>query len=245
MTPRVGVVYAFTPERGVYANASRGFVPPEAGELYRGVQVPTLSSASFANLELGGFARFLGGRLALDGALYRLAGQDEIVTARLADGSRVDRNAGETLHQGAELGVVVQPSAAVSLRLGGTAARHEYVEFLVDEREGRETRYDGNAMERAPTLVANAELAVTPPQLTGLRLAAEVQRVGPYWMDPQNTVRYDGHTVLNLRAQYAGRALGGAELWATLQNVTDTRYATTAAVSFGRQQYSRRACRAR
>ncbi|MEM7786848.1 MAG: TonB-dependent receptor, partial [Bacteroidota bacterium] len=238
LTPRVGVVYAVTPERGVYANASQGFLPPEAGELYRGVQVPTLRPAVFNSVEAGAFGRFFDGRLALDAAVYRMDGDDEIVTVRLADGSRVDRNAGQTRHEGIEYAVTVQPDAVWSLRLGGTNARHEYVEFVVDEREGRETRFDGNTMDRAPAFVANGEVAVRPPFARGLRLAGEVQRVSGYWMDPQNTTRYDGHTVVNLRARYAGPALRGLELWGALQNVTDTRYATTAAVSFGSQRYS-------
>ncbi|MEM0964260.1 MAG: TonB-dependent receptor, partial [Bacteroidota bacterium] len=33
ITPRLGVIWAPTPERGLYANASQGFLPPEAGEL--------------------------------------------------------------------------------------------------------------------------------------------------------------------------------------------------------------------
>ncbi|MEM0964172.1 MAG: TonB-dependent receptor, partial [Bacteroidota bacterium] len=238
ITPRLGVIWAPTPERGLYANASQGFLPPEAGELYRGTQVPTLRPSTFDSYEVGGFARFLGGRLAVDVALYRMDGRDEIVTVRAADGSRQNRNAGQTLHEGIEYAVVVQPNAVWSARLSATNSRHEYIEFTVDEREGRERVFDGNRMDRAPGFIANGELAVRPPFARGLRLAAEVQRVSGYWMDPENTVRYDGHAVLNLRAQYAGRALRGAELWATLLNVADTRYATTAAVSFGRQQFT-------
>ncbi len=238
LTPRIGVVYALTPERGLYANTSQGFLPPEAGELYRGVQVPTLRPSVFDSYEVGGFGRFLDGRLALDAAVYRMTGRDEIVTVRAADGSREDRNAGRTLHQGVEYAVTVQPDDVWSVRFGGTSARHEYVEFTVDEREGREVRYDGNRMDLAPAFVANGEVAVRPPFARGLRLAGEVQRVSGYWMDPENTTRYDGHTVLNVRARYAGPALRGAELWVSLLNATDARYATTAAVSFGRQQYA-------
>ena len=238
VTPRVGAVYAFTPRTGLYANASQGFLPPEAGELYRGVQVPTLRPATFDSYEVGGFVQAWGGRLAADASVYRMTGEDEIVSVRQPDGSSQDRNAGATRHEGVELALAVQPASAVTVRLSGTAARHTYVDFLVDERAGREVRYDGNRMELAPEHVVNAEVAVRPPALRGLRLAAEVQRVGPYWMDPQNTARYDGHTVLNLRARYAGDRLGGLELWANLLNVTDELYATTAAVSYGRKQYT-------
>lgn len=238
VTPRLGAVYAVTPQTGLYANASRGFLPPEAGELYRGVQVPTLRPATFDSYEVGGFAQTWGGRLAADASVYRMTGEDEVVTVRQPDGSSQDQNAGATRHAGVEVALAVQPTPAVGVRFSGTVARHTYVDFLVGERAGREVRYDGNRMELAPEHVVNAEVAVRPPQVRGLRLAAEVQRVGPYWMDPQNTARYAGHTVLNLRAQYAGRVLGGVELWANLLNATGELYATTAAISFGRKQYT-------
>ena len=167
-----------------------------------------------------------------------MTGEDEIVSVRQPDGASQDQNAGATRHEGVELALTVQPTPVVSARLSGTAARHTYVDFVVDERAGREVRYDGNRMELAPEHIVNAEVAVLPPQVRGLRLAAEVQRVGPYWMNALNTARYDGHTVLNLRARYAGPRLGGVEVWANLLNATDALYATTAAVSFGRKQYS-------
>lgn len=238
LTPRVGALYAFAPQTGLYMNASQGFLPPEAGELYRGVQVPTLRPATFDSYEVGGFVQAWGSRLFADAAVYRMTGKDEIVSVRRPDGSREDRNAGATRHEGIELALTVQPTSSVTARFSGTVARHTYVDFLVDERGGQEVRYDGNQMERAPEHIMNAEVAVRPPQIQGLRLAAEVQRVGAYWMDALNTTRYDGHTVLNLRARYAGDRLGGLEVWASLLNATDALYATTAAISFGRKQYT-------
>ena len=238
VTPRVGAVVTVARQAGLYANASQGFLPPEAGELYRGVQVPSLRPAVFQSVELGGFAQAFDGRLAADVAVYRMDGRDEIVTVRQPDGSSQDQNAGATRHEGLELALTAQPTRVWSGHLSATVARHTYRDFVVDTRAGREVRYDGNRMELAPEQVVNAEIAVRPPQVAGLRLAAEVQRVGPYWMDPLNRARYAGHTVVNVRAQYAGRAFGGLDLWASLQNVTDARYATTAAVSFGRKQYT-------
>ncbi|HEX8385880.1 MAG TPA: TonB-dependent receptor, partial [Rubricoccaceae bacterium] len=87
VTPRLGVVVGAPGGAGLYANASQGFVPPEAGELYRGVQVPTLRPAVFTSVEAGGFAQALGGRLAVDAAVYRMDGRDEIVSVRAADGT--------------------------------------------------------------------------------------------------------------------------------------------------------------
>ncbi len=235
LTPRIGAVVEIAPGAGVYANLSQGFVPPEAGELYRGVQVPVLRPAVFTSREIGGFASLLGGRLAADVAVYRMDGRDEIVTVR-TDTDTQDQNAGRTRHEGIEVSLLAEPVRWASARAGGALARHTYVAFTTDARAGRERVYDGNRIEKAPVFVANGEVAVRP--LPGVRLAAEVQRVSGYWMDPENATRYDGHTVLNLRASAAPRALRGFEVWANLLNATDARYATTAAVSFGQAQYT-------
>jgi len=234
-SPRLGLVYAFTEARGLYANASRGFQPPEVTELYRGVQVPALRPATFDSYEVGGFGAFVGGRVHLDASLYRMGGFDEIVAVTTEEGDRANRNAGETRHLGVEYAVTLRPSADWALRFGGTNARHTYVRFTVDERAGRRLVYDGNTMEAAPAFIANGEVACTPGFLPGARVAVEAQRVSGYFMDPDNTVRYDGYLLLNVRAGYER---GPVEVWATLHNATDVHYATSASVSFGRKQYT-------
>ncbi len=239
LTPRLGVVYAFDATRGVYANVSQGFQPPEVGELYEGVQVPVLQPAVFDSYEVGGFGGFLNGRLYLDASLYRMNGTNEIISVRQADGSSENRNAGETRHEGIEYALTLRPSAEWALRFGGTNARHTYLRFAVDEREGRELVYDGNRMEAAPAFLANGEVAYTPAFVPGARLAVEAQRVGGYWMDPANIAGYDGHTVVNLRGSYHFHgALNGIEVWASVLNMTDELYATNASLTFGRKQYT-------
>lgn len=233
VTPRVGAVVTIAPRTGVYANASQGFVPPEAGELYRGVQVPSLRPAVFTSVEAGSFASTLDGRLAADVAVYRMTGRDEIVSVRSDDGT-VDQNAGRTRHEGVEVSILAQPGRQLTARLGAAWGRHTYVAFTPDARAGRGVSFSGNRMEAAPALVANGEVAVTPSGVPGLRVALEAQRVSGYWMDPENTVRYDGHVVLNARAGYTRR---GVEVWANLLNAADATYATRASVLFGRTQY--------
>jgi len=49
ITPKIGLTYDFGRSSGVYANYSIGFAPPQVGELYRGVKVPTLEPADFNN----------------------------------------------------------------------------------------------------------------------------------------------------------------------------------------------------
>jgi len=220
ISPHVGLTWAFTPDRGLYANAGRGFVPPEVSELYSGARVPSLRPADFNSAELGGWAAFADSRVQVEGSGYVMTGSDEIIMVRLPDDSQEARNAGATRHAGLELAATLRPVEAIALRVGGTAARHT---FTRHEENG--VTLDGRAMAAAPERVANAEVSVQPPFARRARLALEWQHVGPYWMDSANTSRYDGYDVVNLRASYR---VAGGEAWLHVLNLADAHYASLA-----------------
>ncbi|HEX7069537.1 MAG TPA: TonB-dependent receptor, partial [Rhodothermales bacterium] len=102
ISPRAGVTFDLGSDRGLYANVSRGFVPPEVSELYRGVSVPSLRPSTFDSYEAGGWASFVDGRLYVEASLYRMNGTNEIIDVLLDDGSTENRNAGRTRHTGFE-----------------------------------------------------------------------------------------------------------------------------------------------
>ncbi|MCK7559638.1 TonB-dependent receptor [Chitinophaga sedimenti] len=101
-TPKVGATYNFGNDRGVYANYSVGFAPPNISELYRGVKVPTLQPATYHNYEAGGWFGFASNKGYLDLSIYRMNGTNEIISVRLDDGSSENQNAGKTTHTGVE-----------------------------------------------------------------------------------------------------------------------------------------------
>ncbi len=67
----------------------------------------------------------------------------------------------------------------------------------------------------------NAEIWYKPSFISGLRLGAEWQRIGNYFMDARNTEKYAGYNVLNLRAGYK---LKNLDLWVNVINATDNYY---------------------
>ena len=83
-------------------------------------------------------------------------------------------------------------------------------------------------MNGAPRWMHNAEIWYKPAFAKGLRLGVEWQKIGSYFMDPLNTVKYDGYNVFNVRAGYKLRAM---EIWVNLMNATDKYYAYTASKS--------------
>ncbi|WP_126247671.1 TonB-dependent receptor [Chitinophaga rhizosphaerae] len=217
-TPKLGLTYDFGHNRGLYANYSVGFAPPNISELYRGVKVPTLRPASYRNFEIGGWMGFAKGKGHAEVSVYRMDGENEIISVRLADNSSENRNAGKTKHAGVEWSARYALLTSLEIRTSGTFARHDFVTF-----EDKGKKYDGNRMNTAPEWITNSEVTWKP--IRHLRLGMEWQHVGSYFMDPANTVRYGGYELFNARAGYQ---FGPVECWVNCRNLFDATYATTA-----------------
>lgn len=218
-TPKLGLTYDFGHDRGLYANYSVGFAPPNISELYRGVKVPVLKSATYNNYEIGGWFSFAKNKGYIDVSLYRIEGTNEIVSVRLADGSSENQNAGKTRHSGVEWNLRYAPVPSILFRTGGTYAVHDFVTY-----EDKGKQFGGNRMNGAPALITNTELTWKPAFLKGIRTGVEWQHVGKYYMDPANTEEYNGYDLLNARVGYS---IGGFECWVNCRNVADVMYAVT------------------
>ncbi|QHT67697.1 TonB-dependent receptor [Rhodocytophaga rosea] len=219
LTPKLGLTYDFGKDKGMYANYSVGFAPPQITDLYRGVKVPTLKPAYFNNYEVGGWLNLMQGKGYLDISFYQMDGRNEIVSVRLPDGSYENQNAGKTRHRGVEYTIKYAPVESVSLRFSGTNARHTFVQYIE-----RGADYTDKTMNTAPEFMANAEVIYKPAFLKGLRLSAEWQRIGKFYMDAANTEQYNGYHLFNTRVGYTWK---GAELWINAINLTNELYATT------------------
>ncbi len=228
-SPKVGATLALSPTQSLYANLSQGFTPPEVSQLYSRTAIPDLKPSVYVNKEVG-WRALMAPQLRLDSALYQLDGRDTIVSYTIAPGNTENRNAGRTRSTGLEL-ALNQQLARWDWRIGATWARHEYLEFRPSATEN----HAGNAMPQAPGHIVNAQVgwSVAP----GSRVALGIVKLGSYWMNNLNTVRYDGHTLLNLSASH--RLGGGWELWAQARNLTDKRHADSASSAFnGSTAYS-------
>lgn len=215
LSPKIGLTYNFSKRTGIYANYSEGFVPPQVSDLYTGVKVPNLNPSIFYNYEVGGWIEIIQNKLSADLSAYRLAGTNEIISVKLDDGSFANENAGRTLHRGIEFGLNAIANQ-LSFRVSGAYSKHQFVDYIE-----KGTSYNGNEMNNAPNWLYNAEVWYRPAFIKGLRLGAEMQHVGSYFADPQNTAKYDGYNVLNLRAGYK---VNGFEVWLNVLNATNNYY---------------------
>lgn len=226
ISTKTGLTYNFSKRFGLYANYSEGFVPPQVSEMYTGVKVPSLTSSIFYNYELGGWFEILKNKLTGDFSIYSLKGTNEIVSARLDDGSFANRNAGKTSHRGIELGLFYNLSKSIFTRFTGAYSEHTFIDYTE-----KGTSFNGNEMNNAPKVVYNAEIWLKPSWIPGFRMGAEIQKVGKYYTDPQNTDKYKGYGILNLRTAYKKAAF---EFWLHVHNVTNEYYSNiTTKSAFG------------
>ena len=224
ITPRVGLVYNLN-DRGLYGNYSKGFVPPSVGELYNNDNgdVALLDPAKFDNYEIGGFISLLNNRLYFDAAVYYLKGNNEIINTTILDEDTgledfVNTNAGSTEHFGFELLTEAKITSELKFKLSQAISQHKFVEYV---EEGND--YSGKSISGAPSYTSNAYLTYKPKYLKGFHIGAELQSLGAYFTDNNNTIEYDGHYLLNLRAGY--KLKNGLSFWANLLNATDELYA--------------------
>lgn len=223
VSPKIGFTYNFSGKTGLYANYSQGFVPPQVTEMYKGVKVPELKPSVFYNYEIGGWTGLITDKLSADISIYRLEGTNEIISVRLDDGSSQNMNAGKTSHEGIEMGMNVNPMKSISIRFSGAYSKHKFEQFVE-----KGVSYNGNEMNGAPNWMHNAEIWYRPSFVKGLRVGVEWQKIGNYYMDPLNTVKYEGYNVFHFRAGYRLKAM---EVWVNMMNAADKYYAYTSSKS--------------
>lgn len=215
-SPKIGFTYNVSTKTGLYANYSQGFVPPQVTEMYTGVKVPDIQPSVFYNYEVGGWMEVVKNKLSIDASAYRLNGTNEIISVKLDDGSTENRNAGKTSHKGIEFGLNASPVKDLTFRISGAYSQHKFIAFVE-----KGSNYNGNEMNGAPHWMHNAEVWYKPSFAKGLRIGAEWQKIGSYYMDPKNTVKYEGYNVVNLRAGYQYK---GFEVWLNVLNATNNYY---------------------
>jgi iron complex outermembrane receptor protein len=226
--PKLSLRWEPRPGLVLYANAARGFRPPEMTELYRlqrDQSVAALDSEQADALELGTKAAL--GDWHVEVAAFDMDKKDLIL--RESNGFYVGN--GRTSHQGVEYQVAWQAMPTLSASIGGTYARHRY-EFS-RAVEGGENIVSGDDVDTAPRDLLRGALQWRPTD----RIAAEAEwlMVGDYFADASNDHTYPGHEVLNLRARWVFTSQWSASV--RVNNALDRDYADRADFAFGTYRY--------
>jgi outer membrane receptor protein involved in Fe transport len=219
LTPKIGLTYNH-PNWGGYTNYSKGFVPPQITEIYNAIKVPYLLPQSFNNIELG--AWFSSKKIAGEIVLYKMMGQNEIISVRQSDGVNLNQNSGSTDHSGIEYKINYTPNNQLSFTWNATHSIHTY---LVTTIKG--VNVSGNEMNAAPRFWSNlnGELKLSQQLLFSLNW----QHQSKYYMDEINKTSYPGFNLINLKFTYTTNK---NTIWLHVLNATNTYFATMATKNF-------------
>lgn len=237
VSPKLGATYVFSPALSTFAAYNHAFRAPSEGQLYRPGSASALYTVDLKPVKADSYEIGMRGHatavIHYEASVYRMTKQDDILTYQdPVTNERQVVNAGETLHQGIELGLGAELTPALQLDVAASYAKHTYENWIISGT----VDYSGNEIETAPRSIANTRLSYTPKLLNGGQASLEWVKLGSYWMDAGNTQKYAGHDLYNARFMYAVN--DSLEISASVMNLTDERYAESSSVSSGQRQYA-------
>ena len=234
LSPKIGATWEVASNANFFASYRAAFRAPSESQLFRqGAAVNTvdLKPVRAASWEAG-FRTVVAGVVSLEATAYSMRLRDDIVTFfDPGSGLRHTQNAGATDHRGVEIGLGM--ALLDGLRVDGafSYARHSYVTWQATSS----LDYGGNEMELAPRLLGNARLTYRPTFLSSGVITLEWVRMGSYWMDPQNTHKYGGHSLFNVLGTVP--VVAHLELTGRITNLGNRTFAETS--SYNAQQGER------
>lgn len=217
-SPQLGLLYQLADTHHLFVNLSQGFRAPQTTELYRLQErqnIADLDSEKVNSVEFGARGSF--DRLAYEFNIYAMEKKNVIFRDSEFRNNLGD---GETEHRGVELSLRYQLTDALELGMVMNYADHRYA----NNQSLSSSNIKGNKEDTAPRHFGTAHLSwqVTP----AIRSELELVHMGSYYTNPENTQRYEGHDILNLRSYW--------EPWSRLRlslnilNLTNKRYAERA-----------------
>ena len=229
-SPKVGLNYAFARHWLGFLNYARAARPPQTSDAYRlrvTQNVGEVRSETLDSVELG-VRRSRGSQRIELTAFYM---QKRNFYFRDADDMNVPN--GRTLHYGVELEAAWPVLRTLSLAASATYARHQYDFSRPVSRNVTESIRKGDDVDGAPRTLAN--LRATWQPRPWLELSTDWEHVGAYYMDASNQHRYEGHDLWHAALRL--KPLPPLEVYLTVRNLLNTRYASRADFWFNSERY--------
>jgi iron complex outermembrane receptor protein len=230
LTPHIGANWQIASGVNLFARAARGARAPQVTELYRlqiNQQIEDIEPETLDSVEAGvRFGNSSGTRLQLTSFAMRKRN----VFFRDADGFNVTD--GRTRHAGVELSARHNLSEQFAITFAGSWSQHEY-DFDRNVGRASEIITAGDRIDTAPDWLWTTSLdwQISAP----LSVSLTWSHVGSYFTDAANEHSYAGHDVWALRARY--QITDQIEIFGSVRNLFDERYATRADYAFGSERY--------
>ena len=227
LSPKLALSYLVQKDLNVYARYANGFRIPQATRLYSvkvGYENIDLQAEKSNTYEIG-LKKSFSKKTSFDLAVYYMTIDDTIVRDATTGGYR---NGGSTIHKGVEATLKSNITKEFEAAVSYSYSKHNYDNDLV---------LGDNEMAAAPNTLANVRLFYMPSYIHGMRLMAEWQHVGSYWMDDAHTAgRYDGYDIGNFKADY--KYSKNVRFFAKVTNITDKKYAVRARYAYHKEDYT-------
>jgi len=236
-SPKASLNYHLTSDSSVFLRYANSFRLPTAGSLYHLTteddgNAKAVDPETSDTYELGYKANWQA--ITFDAAMYYMDVDDGIFQAYNDNGQRYLTNATRVTHKGIEAAITWQINEQLNISTAYSQSQHKF-----DEHED----YAGKEMAAAPSYIANVRLRYSPQFLTGFTGMLEVQSIGEYWHDNDNSQddqgndRIDqGYTVANIKAKY--QVSPQLSFHARIVNVSDKVYIQEASYRYGNTKFS-------
>jgi iron complex outermembrane recepter protein len=227
INPEVSILYKLTNSQSIFAQFSNGFTPPTLSKMYRnGANTPQLNPANYTNFEVG--YKLIKANYSLLVNLYSMQGNNEFVTVFLPTGGIDVINAGQTLHQGIEVAASYKKHN-FECQLNASYAKHSFVKYV-----NWGVVLDGKQMNSAPNYMHNFQAIYHVQNASKINLIAEWQKIGPYFITANNSTKYDGYDIFNIKATCTFKNI---ICNIGINNIANTIYATNADGTYGVRYY--------
>lgn len=224
--PKFAVRYQINDTHNAQLRLNKGYRAPQATELYRLQNAQTVADLDAVEIDSA--------EIGMEGAAdawqytvtaYYMDKKNEIIT----DSNRINLNGSHTKHRGLELSGALDLNEQWRVSGAYNFARHTYEN---DEFSGG-VNINGNDVDTAPRRFGSFQLRWQP--MATLFTELEWVDSGPYYTNPENLNRYEGHDLLNLRTRW--QASEDITVALNILNLTDEKYAERADFSFGNDRY--------
>lgn len=226
ISPSLTLNYSLYDDQLVYAKLNQGFRAPQATELFRLQNNQTtaqLDTETMDAVELG--YRHFSDTHSFRAAAFVQQKKDVIIQ----DTNRQNIIGGETSHQGIELEYSLAIQDNLSLATNYSYAEHTYDSNFTFSR----VDIKGNEIDTAPNHLLGGRISWQASEK--LDTSLYLTHISEYFLNPENTATYDGHTLLDL---YVGFQLSPkVSVQANVYNILDTDYAERADFGFGNFRY--------
>lgn len=242
LAPRVAISHNFGRALSLHGSISSGFTNPSSDQ----VQNPdrsvnqNIQAEKGINYEIDAKGNFFRSRLSYDLSLFLMNMSGELIGQSLPMGVTVYHNSGKTQHQGVELALSYQILKEEDSRfvrnfrpyLGITYAHFRFKDYKkLGENNEVLASYDGNQLTGIAPWMVSAGLDLDTK--IGLYAHASLFYNDRYALNDANTDFNPAYTVVNVKLGYQKRLSKhfGINIYAGLQNLTNTKYSSLADIN--------------